>query len=92
MQVSDIILGLLIILLVGWTMLLAIEQRGMTVSLRALELQQSGQALGASPDKCHQLAGYTLIQPRNFNEKEYYTTVGFDPDLNQSFFCFYETA
>ncbi len=92
MQTSDVILGLLIILLVGWTMLIAIEQRGVRVSLNALSVMQAGQAIRVSPEKCKQVAGHRLVKAAELRQEEYYTTVGFDTDLNQSFFCFYESG
>ena len=90
MQVSDLILGLLIILVLGWTMMIAVEQRGMAVSVNVLNLKQSAQAVLVSPEKCGQLSGYQLVKANELSEKEYYTTAGFDRDTNRAFFCFYE--
>ncbi|MBN2067146.1 MAG: hypothetical protein JW744_01620 [Candidatus Diapherotrites archaeon] len=90
MEVSDIILGLLIILLVGWTMMVAIEQRSMKVELNALSVKQRAQGVNVSPEGCRQLAGYSLVSASQLQEKDYFTTVGFDPDSNQAYLCFYE--
>jgi hypothetical protein len=92
MQVSDIILGLLIILVLGWTMMIAVEQKGMTVSINALNLKQSAQAVLISPEKCNPVAGHKLVKANELAGKEYYTTAGFDHDTNRAFFCFYEAA
>ncbi len=90
MQVSDIILGLLIMLLVGWTMMIAIEQRSLNVEINALGIKQDAQAILISPENCQQLEGYSLVQASQLGEKEYFTTVGFDRDQNHVFFCFYQ--
>jgi len=90
MQASDIILGLLIILLVGWTLMLAVQQTALSNSLSALEAKQVAQGIQISPDKCRQMADYTLVAGPELSGKEYLTTAGFDQDQNQVFFCFYE--
>lgn len=90
MEPSDIILGLLIILLVGWTVMLAVQQQGLSLGLQALEAKQTAQGIQISPDKCGQVQGRALAKGPEISEKEYFTTVGFDPDMNQVYFCFYE--
>ena len=90
MQASDIILGLLIIMLVGWTVMLSVQQQGLNLSMQALEAKQVAQGIQISPDKCSYLAGLSLVKGPSLEEKEYFTTVGFDSDKNQTYFCFYE--
>ena len=90
MQASDIILGLLIIFLVGWTVILAVQQHGLNASLRTLEAKQVAQGIQMSPEKCGAIQGYDIVKATKITEKEYVTTVGFDADRNQVYFCFYE--
>jgi len=90
MQASDLILGLLIIMLVGWTIMIAVQQQALIVDLRALEAKQVAEGFQVSPEKCKALQGHSLVKAVNIAEKEYFTTVGFDKDLNQMYFCFYE--
>lgn len=90
MQASDLILGLLIILLVGWTIMIAVQQQAMVVDLLALEAKQVAEGFQVSPEKCGALPQYSLVKATKITEKEYLTTVGFDADLNQMYFCFYE--
>ena len=90
MQASDMILGLLIILLTGWTMMLAVQQHGLSVSLQSLEAKQVAQGIQISPSKCRQLPNQTVVKATEVVEGEYLTTVGFDPDQNQVYFCFYD--
>lgn len=89
MQASDMILGLLIILLTGWTVMLAVQQHGLSVSLQSLEAKQVAQGIQFSPNKCRQLPNQTLVKATEIQEEDYFTTVGFDPDQNQVYFCFY---
>ncbi len=90
MEPSDIILGLLIILLVGWTVMLAVQQQGLFLGLQALEAKQVAQGIQMSPEKCSAVSGKSLAKATEITEKEYFTTVGFDADRNQVYFCFYE--
>jgi len=90
MQASDIILGLLIILLVGWVVILSVQIQGLDLDLQSLEAKQVAQGIQVSPDKCSQMPGYRLVKGTQIVEKEYLTTVGFNPDQNQVYFCFYE--
>lgn len=90
MQASDIILGLLIIFLVGWTVMLAVQQHALNTSLQALEAKQVAQGIQMSPQKCSPMQGQVLVDATEITEKEYITTVGFDADRNQIYFCFYE--
>ncbi len=84
------ILGLLIIMAVGWIVMLTVQQQGFGLDLRALEAKQVAQGIQISPAKCRQLQGLSLVEATALEEKEYVTTVGFEPDLNQTYFCFYE--
>ena len=90
MQAADIILGLLIILVVGWTIMLAVQQHSLGASLKALEAKQVAQGIQISPEKCTPMPGHSLVKATRIKEKEYLTTVGFDADMNQVYFCFYE--
>ncbi len=90
MELSDIILGLLIILLVGWTVMLAVQQQALLVSMQGLEAKQTAQGIQMSPEKCSAASGKSLVKATEITEKEYFTTVGFDADRNQVYFCFYE--
>jgi len=90
MEVSDIILGLLIMLVLGWIVMLAVQQQGISIGLQALEAKQVAQGIQVSPDSCGQVQGMALVMATNIVEKDYFTTVGFDPDRNQIYFCFYQ--
>ncbi len=90
MQASDIILGLLIIMLTGWSVMLAVQQHGLSVGLQALESKQVAQGIQISPEKCAYLPGKALVKAPNLAEAEYFTTYGFDLDQNQAYVCFYE--
>ena len=90
MQASDIILGLLIILLVGWNVMLAVQQNVLSSNITALEAKKVAQGIQISPGKCPEMSGYVLATGTELSEKEYLTTVGFDPDRNQAYFCFYQ--
>lgn len=90
MQIPDIILGLLIILLVGWIILISVQQQGMRLDIQALEAKQVAQGIQVSPSKCQPLQELQLVKATDIVEKEYFTTVGFDADQNQTYFCFYQ--
>ena len=90
MQASDLILGMLIIFLLGWTVMLAVGQRGLDVAVNAISVRQASGSVLFSPNYCKQVAGYALVMATSLQEKEYLTTVGFNHDTNQSFLCFYE--
>ncbi len=84
------ILGLLLIVVLGWTVMLAVQQAGLSVGLRALEAKQVAQGIQISPAKCSEIEGKMLVLATEITEKEYYTATGFDADVNQVYFCFYE--
>ena len=90
MQASDMILGLLLIVVLGWIVMLAVQQAGLNIGLQALEAKQVAQGIQISPDKCGSVEGKTLVLATEITEKEYFTTVGFDRERNQVYFCFYE--
>ena len=92
MQASDMILGLLIIFLCGWTVMLAVGQRSLEFSVNALDAKQASQAVIVSPAYCKQVAGYALVRPPDLREKEYFTTAGFNNDTNRVFLCLYQQA
>ena len=89
MQASDIILGLLIILLVGWAIMISIQQQSFSLGLQALEAKQTAQGIQVSPERCSPVVGKALVKATGMGEGEYLTRVGFDNDLNQLYFCFY---
>jgi len=90
MQASDIILGLLIIFLVGWTIIIAVQQQAIASDLRALEAKQVAQGIQMSPEKCPERPGQRLVRGTELEEEQYLTTVGFDSNRSQVYFCFYE--
>ena len=90
MQASDMILGLLIIILCGWAVMISVQQNALSTSLQALEVRQVAQGILVSPERCPELAGHSVVKATSLREKEYLTTVGFDADRNQAYFCFYE--
>jgi len=90
MQATDMILGLLIIFLLGWTVMLAVQQQALFLSMQALEARQNAQGIQVSPEACSQLPGKSLVRATGIKEKEYFTTIGFNPDQNQIYLCFYE--
>lgn len=90
MRGSDLVLGLLIILLLGWIMLVAVQQHSISVGLQALEAKQVAQGIQLSPDKCAPLSSHSLVKASDLEEKQYITTVGFDSEQKQVYFCFYE--
>ncbi len=90
MQVSDMILGLLLIFLLGWTVMLAVQQTGLTVAVGALEAKQVAQGIQISPEKCGVLDEHNLVLATDIIEKEYTITTGYDNEINQIYFCFYE--
>ena len=90
MQVSDMILGLLLIFLLGWTVMLAVQQAGLNVSVRSLEAKQVAQGIQISPEKCGTLEGHSLVRATEITEKEYIITTGYDGKISQVYFCFYE--
>lgn len=90
MQASDVILGLLIILLAGWTVMIVVQQQALSLSLQGLEARQNAQGIQVSPERCARLEGKTIVRATQIQEKEYFTTVGFSPDQNQIYLCFYE--
>jgi len=90
MQAADIILGLLIIILVGWTVMQQVQQQALWLTIQGLEAKQVAQGIQISPNKCQWFSDRTLVKATEIEENEYLTTVGFDIDLNQIYFCFYE--
>jgi hypothetical protein len=90
MQASDMILGLLIVVILGWTLMLAVQFAGLNAGLQALEAKQVAQGIQISPEKCGEVWGKTLVLATEIEEKEYFTTVGFDSERKQVYFCFYE--
>ncbi len=84
------ILGLLIMLLVGWTIMMAVQQQALGLGLQALEAKQNAQGIQISPERCDPVQGKDLVRATDIAEKEYFTTVGFNSDQNQIFLCFYE--
>ncbi|MCX6799167.1 MAG: hypothetical protein NTW59_03665 [Candidatus Diapherotrites archaeon] len=90
MQTSDLILGLLIILLCGWVVMLSVNQSGLAVSVNALNIKQSSQSVLVSPNYCKQIADYSLVRAADLREKEYFMTAGFNSDTNRVFLCLYE--
>ncbi len=91
MQVADIILGLLIILLTAWAVMMAVQLHSVNLSLQALEAKQVAQGIQISPNKCNAMQEYRLADATEIVEGQYLTTVGFDHDRNQVYFCFYES-
>jgi len=92
MQASDMILGLLIIFLCGWAVMLAVGQKALEFSVNALDAKQASEAVIVSPAYCGQVAGYALVRAPELAEKEYYTTAGFNRDVNRAFICLYRQA
>ena len=90
MQVSDMILGLLLIFLLGWTVMLAVQQTGLNVAVKALEAKQVAQGIQISPEKCGTMEGHNLVLATEITEKEYIITTGYDEEISQVYFCFYE--
>ncbi len=87
---SDMILGLLLIFLLGWTVMLAVQQTGLNASVQALEAKQVAQGIQISPEKCGTMEGYNLVVATEITEKEYIITTGYDKEITQVYFCFYE--
>lgn len=50
--------------------------------------EQGAQAVLVSPEKCAQVAGHGLIKANELLQKEYYTTVGFNRNVNRVFSAF----
>jgi len=92
MQASDMILGLLIIFLCGWAVMLAVGQRSLEFSVNSLDAKQASQAVIVSPQYCKQVAGYALVSAPDLRETEYFTTAGFNKDVNRVFLCLYRQA
>jgi len=90
MQASDIILGLLIIMLTGWTVMLAVQQQALGVGLQALEIKQVAEGVQISPEACQAVQGKTIVKAPDLAEKDYFITIGFDTNNSQTYFCFYE--
>jgi hypothetical protein len=90
MQATDMILGLLIMLLVGWTVMLAVQQQALSLDMQALEARQNAQGIQISPEACNPVQGKSIVRATDITEREYFTTVGFNPDQNQIYLCFYQ--
>ena len=84
------ILGLLLIFLLGWTVMLAVQQTALNASVQALEARQVAQGIQISPEKCGNLEGHRLVMATEITEKEYIITTGYDEEIKQVYFCFYE--
>ena len=90
MQATDMILGLLIMLLLGWTVMMAVQQQALSLNMQALEARQNAQGIQISPERCGQIPGKAIVRATELLEKDYFTTVGFNQDQNQIYLCFYE--
>ena len=70
--------------------MLAVQQAGLNASVQALEAKQVAQGIQISPEKCGVLEGRNLVLATDIIEKEYIITTGYDEEITQVYFCFYE--
>ncbi len=87
MQVSDVAFGLLLLALLVWTMIIALNQNNMAFVLNNLSARQ--EAIISDADYCRNMQGFELIKPENLGFKEY-IIVPVLSETKQLVLCVYE--
>ena len=87
MQVSDVAFGLLLLALLVWTMMIALNQNSMALVINNIPARQG--ALISDAGYCGSMQGFDLIQHKDLGFKEY-TLVPVISDTNRLVLCVYE--
>lgn len=90
MNVSDVVIGIVLMLVLFWNIMIVVEQRDMATTIAAVSFAQQNLILFSPSNLCSPISGYSLVPGQNIEAKEYLITAGIVPDTNQHYFCFYE--
>ncbi|MDD5162706.1 MAG: hypothetical protein PHD95_00695 [Candidatus ainarchaeum sp.] len=87
MQVTDVFLGIVLLGLLAWTMVIALNQNNMAVVLNNLSSRQ--QAIISDTKYCRSMQGLELVKQENLGFNEY-TIVPAVSEAKQLVLCVYK--
>jgi len=87
MQVSDVAFGVLLIILLSWTMIIALNQNNIAIAVSSLDIKQ--QTLISPEENCPALSGFSLVPEEAIGANEY-TVIPKHSETKQLVLCVYE--
>ena len=87
MQVSDIAFGLLLIIILSWTMMIALNQSNMAVVINNISASQK--TIIPDSELCSEIQGFSLMQEEEIGFEEY-TIVPIISEARQLVLCVYK--
>ena len=90
MDATDIAIGVVVMGLLAWVSIIALNQNGERASIAGLyALSQINRPLISPQEICPQESGFELVEPERIEMQPYYISAG-STDFNQTYFCFYK--
>ena len=92
MDATDFVLGIILIAILAWISLIALNQIVMQNSITDAYLQAVlNKPLISLEDVCPEQSGFELVKPNSLEIEPFHVLVGVN-DFNQTWFCFYKSV
>ena len=90
MDATDIVIGVILIAVLVWVSIIALNQGASNAALTDLYAKTAlNKTLISHPDVCPDQLGFELVGPDSISREQYFVSSGYT-DFNQSYFCFYK--